>query len=278
MNQYCHFHPISPAKWHCSKCSRLYDNACLPNANEKLLHGECPFCQSPLSYLTTENSTKNERYLLKHLIKDCLTTNNIYLLVISVGIAAISTLIDISTTLKFLVCFTSVLFINLHFARKLIYCEHEYQQTGRRSRFSRNKHKQSSEDIFSPVASVQLTLVMGLILLFPIYCFYSLNWLIGFLLILIAGGALPFLIIFSLHSSENDQGINLSMLFKELKPYSLKLSLQSLSLFWLVLFISDFALSLLPLLSAIAISAAMSALALFNVFRFFVQSCVLSFH
>jgi hypothetical protein len=276
VSQYCHFHPISPAKWQCTKCSRLYDNACLPNANEKLEHGQCPFCQSPLSYLSSENSSRSERYLLKHLIKDCLTTTTLYLFSISVGMAAISTLVDINTTLKFLVCFTAVLFINLHFTRKFTYFRHEFQQTGRRSSFSRNKHKPSSEDIFSPKTSIQLTLVAGLLLLFPIYCFYSLHWFLGVLLILIGGSALPFLIIFSLHSSENDQGITIPMLFKELKPYALKLSLQSLSLFWLVLFASDLALSLTPLIIAITISAALSALALFIILNYSTRAFMLS--
>jgi hypothetical protein len=276
VSQYCHFHPISPSKWHCTKCSRFYDNACVPNANEKLQHGQCPFCQSSLNYLSTENSTRSERYLLKQLIKDCLTTTHIYLLIISIGIAAISTLLDISTVLKYLICFTGVLFINLHFSRNVTYFRHELQLTGRRNSLSRNKHKPSAEDMFSPKTSIQLTLVAGLLLLFPIYYFYSLHWFIGLLLILIGGSTFPFLNIFSLHTSENDQGITISMLFKELKPYALKLSLQSFSLFWITLLVSDLALSLAPLLIAITMSAALSTLTLFIILNYSTRIFMLS--
>lgn len=263
MSHYCHFHPISPAKWRCNKCSQFYDNACLPKANEKLQQAQCPFCQSPLSYLDAESSSTSEEYLFKQLFKDCLTNTNLYLLCISVAIAAISTLIDTNTNLKFLLCFTGVLLINLHFSRQFTYFRHEYQQTGRRRNLSRNKHKLVSENVFSPITSIQLTFATGLILLFPLYCFYSLHWFIGLLLILIGGSAFPFLIIFSLHSSENDQGIRLSKLFKELKPHLLKLSLQSLGLFWLVILVSDFTVSLTSLIISLSLSSALSALSLF---------------
>tara|TARA_R110001592_G_scaffold67059_1_gene205866 strand:- start:42366 stop:43604 length:1239 start_codon:yes stop_codon:yes gene_type:complete len=195
----------------------------------------------------------------------------------SVAIAVLSNFVNINTTLKVLLSFSAILFINLHFARNNIYELHEYRLTGRRKPFSKNKHQQS-DNIFSPTASAQLTVVAGLILLLPIYCFYSLNWFIGLLLILLGGSTFPFLIIFSLHSSDNEQDISLSKLFKALKPYFLKLSLQSLSLFWLVLFVSDLLMPLMPFVITLTLSSALSALALFSILNLSTRVFMLRMH
>lgn len=264
MNQYCHFHPTSPAKWRCNKCSRFYDNVCLPKANEKQQQGSCPFCESPLKYLPTEFLSNNsDFYPFKNLIKDSVTSTHLYLLITSLVISLISSLVDINSTLKILMCFTGVLFINLHFARASAYYNHSILKTGRRLASNKRRNNKSEFSMLSPLTSVQLCLVSLLFLLFPVYTFYSLSWIIGLLLIVIGSAAFPFLIIFSLHSSDTHPGVSLSKLFKELKPFSFKLARQSLYLFWLVLFISDLAMLLAPFMIAVSISAISSTLALF---------------
>ncbi len=278
MNHYCHFHPTSPAKWRCNKCNRFYDNACLPKANEKQQQGQCPFCQSALEYLFTENSPKSEHYVLSQLLKDCFTDTNVYLLCISILIALLASLLTIHTSFKVLLCISGVLLINLHVTRKSTYLRHEFQQTGRRRPSLSKKYQQPTDTIFSPATSAQLTFIAGLLLLFPVYCFYSLNWFIGLALLLFGGGIFPCLVIFSFHTSDNEQNIPLSKLFKELKPYLLKLSLQSISLFWIVLFVSDLSLSLIPFSISLILSAALSTLALFIILNISTRTFMLARH
>ncbi len=277
MSHYCHFHPISQAKWRCSKCTRFYDNACVPSANEKQQHGQCPFCELPLTYLPAEITSSNTNfYPLKELVRDCFTSTHFYLFCVSLSLAGLSNLFDINTILKTLLSFSAVFFINLHFAREASYHFHSSQQTGRRKSRFKNKLNKSSLSMLSSSTSAQLTLLSLLLLLFPAYCFYSLNWFIGLILVLFGGISFPFLIIFSLHSSDTNHEASLSKLFKELKPFYFKLAGQSLSFYWLVLFISDLAKSLTPFAIALAISISVSTLALFVILNICAKAFILS--
>jgi hypothetical protein len=277
VDHYCHFHPISQAKWRCSKCTRFYDNACVPNANEKQQQGLCPFCESPLIYLPTENiSSTTHFYPLKELFRDCFTSTHLYLLCSSLGLAILSDLVDIAAIIKITLCFSVVFFISLHFAREQSYHHHTTQQTGRRKAKYKSKLNKPLFSMLSPATSAQLTSLSLVLLLFPAYCFYSLNWFIGLVLIFIGGITFPFLIIFSLHSSDNDQEASFAKLFKELKPFYFKLAGQSLCLYWLVLFISDVVKSFLPLTITLSISVAVSSLSLFIMLNYCAKIFIMS--
>lgn len=264
MSHFCYFHPISQAKWRCNQCFRYYDNACVPKANEKQHQGICPLCESPLKHLPTETLSGDAKfYPLRDLVKDCFTSTHFYLLFLSASFALLVTLVDIHSSLKILLCFSAMLFIHLHFARESSYHLHQAQQTGRRSTALVSKRKRSSLSMLAPATSIQLSLFSVLLLVFPAYCFYSLHWFTGLLLIFIGGAAFPFLIIFSFHSSDNSQGVSLATLFKEIKPFNRNLINLSLGLYCFVLFVNDLALSLTSLTVAMAISLSLSALCLF---------------
>lgn len=277
MSHYCHFHPISQAKWRCSKCTRFYDNACVPTANEKKQHGLCPFCESALIYLPAEITSSNTNfYPLKELVRDCLTRTHFYVFFVSLSLAGLSSLFDVSTTLKILLSFAAVFFINLHFARESSYHLHSNQLTGKRKSKVKNKLNNPLFSMLSPTASAQLALLSIILLLFPAYCFYFLNWFIGLALVIFGGISFPFLIIFSLHSSDSDQEAKFSKLFKALQPFYLKLAGQSLGFYWLALFISDVAKSLAPFTIALAISVSISTLAFFILLNICAKAFMLS--
>ena len=46
----CHYHPTSPAKWHCQACSSYYCKSCMPDADESKQTGICPKCSKNLHY------------------------------------------------------------------------------------------------------------------------------------------------------------------------------------------------------------------------------------
>ena len=74
-------------------------------------------------------------------------------------------------------------------------------------------------------------------------------------LIIFAGISFPYLIIFSLHSNDNEQNISLGKLFKEVKPFALILSITSLVYYWSTLAISDLTASFYPFAVTLGVSA-----------------------
>ena len=78
----------------------------------------------------------------------------------------------------------------------------------------------------------------------------------------IGGTSFPYLIIFSLHSSDNEQNITLSKLFKEIRPFMAKLSFCSLGLYWLALVATDFSTLFSSLIITLGISAFFSIVGL----------------
>lgn len=50
MRHYCQYHPISPAKWHCSTCNIYLDNACVPGYDEAKQQASCPHCKKRMTY------------------------------------------------------------------------------------------------------------------------------------------------------------------------------------------------------------------------------------
>lgn len=262
MNYYCHFHPSSPAKWQCNDCSRYYDNACLNSIDEKQQQASCPFCKNQLTYLPAEASFKKGGSELNELIITSLTFDNLALLLFSIGLACIPSLLDIETYLKFLLSTFVVLFINLHFGRKSIYLAQHLKLTGRRTKSSRTNAKKSSLQMLSMMASFQLTIVASILLILPVAVFYFANWFIGLILIFMAGLAFPYLMIFSFQSSENSHDLTFTKIVKELNPHTPKLALLSLCVYWLTLFLSDFAYQFDAPIITSAISGAMSMISL----------------
>ncbi len=57
MKQYCHYHPISLAIWHCDHCNIGLDKLCMPDGDDKLKRASCPHCKKPLRYLDKRSET-----------------------------------------------------------------------------------------------------------------------------------------------------------------------------------------------------------------------------
>ncbi len=262
MGHYCHFHPSSPAKWRCTKCSRFYDNVCLPKANEKLQQGQCPLCAAPLKYLPTNNATNNiQNYSFKSLLKDSVSINHIYLIIAALGISVLTQFININTSFEQFLSISFIFLMALHFSRKQAYFLHHYKNPGMRST-ARRALKEASLNHLSLTTSIQLTCLSLIFLLFPIYCFYFLHWLMGLFLILAGGAIFPLLILFSIHSSEDEPGITLSKVFKALKPFYLKLICQSIFLYLLILFSNDLAGNFVSDNIVFPLTAALTSMAL----------------
>lgn len=56
MTAYCHYHPVSPAKWRCRDCQRHFCKTCLPGENEKTRRCQCPRCHHSLQFLGAANT------------------------------------------------------------------------------------------------------------------------------------------------------------------------------------------------------------------------------
>ena len=255
VNHYCHFHPNSPAKWRCNECNKLYDNACLPKCNEKLQQATCPFCNKALRFLPANSDPSNDIYPTKRLLLDSLDNKNIALTAASFSASLLISVVDFNVHLTLLSTLCFSLFLALHFSRESAYYRHLFEQTGKRRAVYRGKSHSFSLSTLSVKTSIQLTLSSTFLMLLPTYVFYMLHWFPGLILLIFAGISLPYLIIFSLHSSDNEPTISLNKLFKEIKPFTSKLSLVSLGLFWLTLFVSDLLASFWPMIVAIGASA-----------------------
>ncbi|MBS3804680.1 MAG: hypothetical protein KGY54_09040 [Oleiphilaceae bacterium] len=51
MKNDCHYHPGTPAKWHCGDCLMHYCNNCMPDADARRQQGFCPRCSDAMRYL-----------------------------------------------------------------------------------------------------------------------------------------------------------------------------------------------------------------------------------
>ncbi len=55
MSNYCHYHPLNPAKWHCERCATFYCAQCMPEADESAKRANCPKCGGDMKYLGAVN-------------------------------------------------------------------------------------------------------------------------------------------------------------------------------------------------------------------------------
>ena len=51
MNQYCDYHPLEAARWHCAACQRRYCPQCLPDMSTSQRRADCPGCGEALQFL-----------------------------------------------------------------------------------------------------------------------------------------------------------------------------------------------------------------------------------
>jgi len=56
LKHYCHYHPISPAKWACDTCHIFFDKACMPDADEYSRTAFCPHCSQSMRYLNSRDN------------------------------------------------------------------------------------------------------------------------------------------------------------------------------------------------------------------------------
>lgn len=241
MDHYCHFHPNSPAKWRCIPCNQYYDNACLPQCDEKRQLGHCPACQKDLTFLPAEALPAPRIFSAKAIFLACIHPYSLGLILISVGLSAWATLLTSHNTLILFLCLIISLCLPLHFFRAFTYFKHLHQQTRVRKTTKRQVPAPQTVSSLSITISLQLTLVSSIILLLPVYSFYTVHWLLGLLLLILGGLCFPWLIMFSLHSHENEHSIAFSKLFKALQPFLMKLGLCSVSLLWLSLIVGELA-------------------------------------
>lgn len=262
MNNYCHFHPNSPAKWRCNHCSRFFDNACLFQADEKRQQAHCPLCQVSLTFLPAESVFEEGSAELSTQLKLSLSSENLLLLCLSTLLPGLFFLSGIHSDLNILISFTLVIFIMLHIARKSVFLAYSAKVSGIRTRSSRVRLKKSSFAMLSLSTSIQLAVLAAPLLLLPAYTFYQWHWLVGLFLILLASSGFPFLIIFSLHSSDTGSNITLGKLIHALKPHAAKLALLGFNLYWLLLLAFDLAYGHSPEPLSLMISTALSSAAL----------------
>ncbi|AOY89650.1 hypothetical protein BKP64_16540 [Marinobacter salinus] len=51
MKHDCHYHPGTPAKWHCGECQTHYCSRCMPDADTRQRRALCPHCSKAMRYL-----------------------------------------------------------------------------------------------------------------------------------------------------------------------------------------------------------------------------------
>lgn len=217
VDQYCYFHPSSIAKWQCSQCARFFDNACIANTNENPPSAKCPNCQSRLKYLPVEKENRTVFSLsLFNVIRDCLNPLYAYLLLSAIVTGLIVSMSKLASPYQFALSCALVIFSCLHYARCFAYELHNLHPNLHRTRQKKIRKKSQLAQL-SLQTSLQLSVLSLCLLLFPVFCFYYLNWFIGILLIIMSSISFPFVLIFSLHT--NDDGLKLSSLFRQLKPW-----------------------------------------------------------
>ena len=261
MEYFCHFHPISPARWRCSKCHRYYDHACASASRSNQQRSgaaPCPVCKAPLLKLASEASLSTQPSIVSWYL---ISSPVILLLCSLVLLAAISSYTNLQASLLFFLNQAAVFFICFHYGRQLTFAKVISSVRGSR----KSRRGSIDTDIPGFRSSLQAAFGFGLVYLLPVFIFYQLHWFTGLALMISSGLLIPYLLIFLFHQFDTQNSIELKKLFSALRPFKLSLFMQSLALYLGSVVLSDLAFQQSPLMAALMLSSALACLALLMV-------------
>ena len=261
MEYFCHFHPISPARWRCSKCHRYYDHACASASRSNQQRSgaaPCPVCKAPLLKLASEASLSTQPSIVSWYL---ISSPMILLLCSLVLLAAISSYTNLQASLLFFLNQAAVFFICFHYGRQLTFAKVISSVRGSR----KSRRGSIDTDIPGFRSSLQAAFGFGLVYLLPVFIFYQLHWFTGLALMISSGLLMPYLLIFLFHQFDTQNSIELKKLFSALRPFKLSLFMQSLALYLGSVVLSDLAFQQSPLMAALMLSSALVCLALLMV-------------
>jgi hypothetical protein len=257
VEHFCHFHPTSPARWRCSKCSRHFDHACVStlNTGKPANTSQCPFCSAPLEPLT-KPIKQNEQNLYK---THMLSSPGVLLLCGSAFLAAVSTFSGLQPFLLLALNQLTVFMLCFYYGQQTVFAKLLTAASGKQQRYLKSKGPGPIQRLRS---SIKPALTFSALFLAPVYVFYQFHWIAGLLLILVAAMLAPCLMLLLLHQTDTYQQFELKKLFTELFQRGKSCFAQTLLLYCVSLVIIDFSFLFAPQTMTQPIASAVTAAAL----------------